>query len=53
MLTGRWGKEMMDIKWAEHNQVSDKISHQDYLKADYKGFRNIDVDTFDFKKNYE
>ncbi len=53
MLTGRWGKEMMDIKSTEHNQVSDKISHQDYLKADYKGFRNVDVDSFDFKKNYE
>jgi hypothetical protein len=52
MLTGRWGKEMMDIKAAEHSLVAESVSHQDFLKRDYKGFRNIDVDNFDFKKSY-
>lgn len=52
MLTGRWGKEMMDIKSAEHSRVAESISHQDYLKKDYEGFRKIDVDNFDFNKNY-
>ena len=52
MLTGRWGREMMDIKSAEHSRVAESISHQDYLKKDYEGFRKIDVDNFDFNKNY-
>ena len=52
MLTGRWGKEMMDIKAAEHSLVAESVSHQEFLKRDYKGFRNIDVDNFDFKKSY-
>ena len=50
MLTGRWGTEMMDIKKSE--SVRGSVNHQEYLKADYKGFRNVDVDSFNFKKNY-
>ena len=52
MITGRWGTEMMNIKKAEYKSNKTSISHQDYLKADYRGFRNIDVDSFDFKKSY-
>lgn len=52
MLTGRWGTEMMNIKKAEHEPIKNSVSHQDFLKADYKGFRNIDVDNFDFNKTY-
>jgi mannosyltransferase OCH1-like enzyme len=52
MLTGRWGTEMMHIKKIEHEQHVDSISHQDYLKKDYEGFRNVNVDSFDFNKNY-
>ena len=52
MLTGRWGLEMMDKKKQEHQKKADNTSHQDYLKKDYEGFRNINVDSFDFNKNY-
>lgn len=52
MLTGRWGTEMMDIKKNEHETVKNIMSHQDYLKLDYKGFRNIDLNNFNFKQKY-
>lgn len=52
MLTGRWGREMIDIKKSEYESNKDKMTHQDYLKVDYKGFRKIDVDSFNFKKDY-
>lgn len=53
MMTGRWGTEMMDIKKQEHEKIKEVISHQDYLKADYKGFRNIDLDNFSFNNSYK
>jgi len=52
MLTGRWGTDMMDKKKQEHQQADGNITHQDYLKKDYEGFRNVNVDSFDFNKNY-
>ena len=52
MLTGRWGTEMMNIKKQEYQHEADGVSHQDFLKKDYEGFRNVNVDSFDFNKNY-
>lgn len=48
MLSGRWGKEMMDILKERHsdNEELNEISHKDYLVIDYKKFRGIDSNSF-------
>jgi len=53
MLTGMWGKEMIDILQKNfETENKNNASKRDFLAGDYLKFRNIDIDKFDFKKNY-
>ena len=56
MLTGMWGKEMidlLDISYEFENKVNKKnYSKRDFFIENYFEFRKIDMSKFDFKKNY-
>ena len=56
MLTGMWGKEMIDlleISYEFENKVTKKnYSKRDFFIENYFEFRKIDMSKFDFKKNY-
>ena len=52
MLTGRWGKDqilqLLDVNKTDFPQYD----HQTFLKLGYFGFRNIDIDNYNFEENY-
>jgi mannosyltransferase OCH1-like enzyme len=54
MLTGIWGKEMIDL--INKNFLIDNnngnLLRREYLKTNYELFKKVDIDKFDFKRNY-
>jgi hypothetical protein len=54
MLTGIWGKEMIDLinsNFIKDNKDGNLIK-RDYFKTNYELFKNVNIDEFDFKRNY-
>lgn len=52
MVTGRWGEVVLEalINRKKMRQLS--MTDKEYEKQDYLEFRSVNVDTFDFRKNY-
>jgi mannosyltransferase OCH1-like enzyme len=48
MFTGLWGKECIDIAKKDHKDKFSHISFKDYIILNYKKFRKIDLNCFNF-----
>jgi mannosyltransferase OCH1-like enzyme len=52
MLTGRWGNNLYKFLEKERQEFFSNLTWKEYESVVYKKFRSIDVNNFDFRKNY-
>lgn len=52
MLTGRWGLVVLDTLRERGRADGIDETDREMQRQDYLGFREVDIDDFDFKKNY-
>ena len=51
-MTGRWGREYYEVLQRRHKEAFPQLTEKEYEVIEFYGFRQINMDNFDFKTDY-